>query len=70
MARPAIFSEPKIVRIQGVISKPGSVKFEQARKTLAKLVGWVPSRVSDADTIEFLARGRQETLKYLEMKKE
>lgn len=69
MARPAIFDLPKEVRIQGVISKPGSVKFEQARKRLAKLVGWAPERVSDADTIEFLARGEKDTLKYLDSKR-
>lgn len=67
MARLAIFKEPKTVRLQGVISKPGGVKFEAARKRLGKLAKW-KGPVSDADTIEYLARGEYETVKYLAQK--
>lgn len=62
--RPSIFKH-KEVRIQGMISKAGATKFEQARKRLADLAGWKPEKVSDADTIEYLARGDVVTKLYL-----
>lgn len=52
-------------RLQGVITKAGSNRFEQARKRLARLAGRDVEEVSDADTIEYLARGEAETLKVL-----
>jgi len=43
----------------------GSVRFEQARARLARLVSREPEQVSDADVFEFLARGDKETRGYL-----
>ena len=68
IGRRAIFDLPKSKRYQGVISKPGSVKFEAARKRLSKLAAW-PGSVSDADVIEYLARGEEATAKYLDGKR-
>ena len=65
MARPTIFEGGKSYRIQGDLTKEGGQAFERARKMLAALVGWKPSRVSDADTAEFLWRGYASTLEYL-----
>jgi hypothetical protein len=53
-------------RVQGNITAAGSVRFEQARRRLAKLAGCEYEDVSDADTIEFLARGEGETIKALQ----
>lgn len=52
-------------KVQGIISVPGGHKFERARKRLAELAGWQDRTVSDADTIEFLARGEADTVAYL-----
>lgn len=52
--RPSIYPNKKF-RLQGVISAEGARCFKVARKCLANTSGW-KSRVSDADTIEFLAR--------------
>lgn len=52
--RPSIFPNKKF-RLQGVISKEGARCFEAARQALAKQANW-KGKVSDADTIEFLAR--------------
>lgn len=62
--RPAIFRDKK-VRVQGMISKAGAVAFEQRRQQLAKLAGWDPKKVSDADVIDYLARGEVATKLYL-----
>lgn len=62
--RPSIFKN-KEVRVQGMISKMGSTCFEERRKQLARIAGWDPKKVSDADTIEFLARGDTSTKLYL-----
>ncbi len=62
--RPSIFRD-KSVRVQGVISAMGSKCFEERRRALAKLAGWDPKKVSDADTIEYLARGDVSTKLYL-----
>lgn len=53
-------------RVQGVITKPGSIRFTEARKRLAKLAAFDPEHVSDADVIEYLAIGEAETIAYLE----
>lgn len=53
--RPAIYAN-KSVRVQGMISKAGATCFEIGRRALAKVSGWKASKISDADTIEFLAR--------------
>lgn len=62
--RPSIFKN-KQVRVQGVISTMGSTCFEQRRKQLAKLSGWDAKKISDADVIEYLARGDVSTKLYL-----
>ena len=51
--------------IQGAITKVGSQRFEAARQELATLAAWKLSHVSDGDTIEFLARGVEETKRFL-----
>jgi hypothetical protein len=45
-------------RVQGVITKTGSHAFEDARKRLARIVRRATDQISDADVIEWLARGR------------
>ena len=62
--RPSIFRN-KEVRVQGMISKAGSIAFEQRRQQLAKLAGWDVKKVSDADVIEYLARGEVSTKLYI-----
>lgn len=62
--RPAIFRNKK-VRVQGMITKNGSIAFEQRRQQLAKLAGWDAKKVSDADVIDYLARGEISTKLYL-----
>ena len=62
--RPAIFRH-KTVRLQGVVTKVGSVKFEHARRRLARLAGRDVDSTSDGDTFEFLARGEANTRRYL-----
>lgn len=54
--RRAIFTGKRCVRLQGVITGPGSRRFEDARKRLGKAAGVAVAKVSDADTIEYLAR--------------
>lgn len=53
------------VQVHGVISKVGSQRFERERKKLAAIyldvIGKKPAVISDADTVEFLARGVAET---------
>lgn len=55
------------VRIQGVLTKAGGVAFEQSRKALGKVyeleTGRKPPRISDAEVVEYLARGEAETAK-------
>lgn len=56
-------------RVQGILTRPGLKHFEEQRKALGALYKAVMEReavtVSDADTIEYLARGQLETRKYL-----
>lgn len=56
-------------RYQGNVSEIGHRKFEQARKQLAEEYRYEMEReappVSDSDTMEFLARGVEDTRKYL-----
>lgn len=68
--RPTIFTpkDGEPVRAQA-LTITGSKRFEAARRRLAKLAGWEPEQVSDADTVEFMARGETDTLKYLEAKR-
>jgi len=68
LGKPSIFVD-KVARVQGVLSRPGSKRFEQARGRLTKLASW-PTPASDGDTIEYLARGEQATRKYLKQRRE
>jgi len=64
--RPSIFgSKTNGTRLQGVITAAGSVRFNEARARLAKIAGWEPENVSDADVIEFMARGEKATRAFL-----
>lgn len=73
MGRASIFRD-KVngVRIQAIITQVGGQQFEQARKGLARLCAMVqgeaPAVISDADVVEYLARGPKDTLKYLRRK--
>jgi hypothetical protein len=51
--------------VQGWLSLTGSEKFEEARARLGVLSKWPVDRVSDADVIEYLARGENDTRAYL-----
>jgi len=63
---PSIFRNKKGgTRYQGVLTKPGSARFEDARNSLAKLASRPVKRITDADVMEFLARGETETRKVL-----
>lgn len=67
--RPSIFS-PKNgmgVRVQA-LTQWGSAEFEAARVRLAGIAKWEPTRVSDADTVEYLLRGERATKTYLAAK--
>lgn len=67
MGRDSIFRDKEDgARVQGIITKIGKTAFEDARVKLALLAHRPPDRVSDADTIEYLARGERETKKYLQ----
>lgn len=64
--RASIFRDKKGgSRVQGIMTPVGSKRFEQARRRLGKLADRETEHVSDADTIEYLARGESETVKYL-----
>lgn len=52
-------------RVNGVITARGSVRFELHRKQLGLLVAREPEEISDADVVEYMARGEQETRGYL-----
>lgn len=57
-------------RVQAIITKQGGQRFEKARKALASLysevMGTRPATVSDADVVEYMARGVDGTREYLE----
>jgi len=64
--RPSIFrGKDGGTRLQAVITPAGTVRFEQARARLAKLASWEVERVSNADVIEYLARGDKDTRAYI-----
>lgn len=56
-------------RVQGILSDVGRSSFERQREALGRLyqavMGRAATTVSDADTIEFLARGELDTRHYL-----
>lgn len=62
--QPSIFLDKSTYRVQGVLTKPGSERFEAARARLTRLAKW-PRPASDGDTIEYLARGHYATKQYL-----
>lgn len=66
MGRPSIFRHKMNGRyVQGYITKFGAERFDVARKRLAQLAQRKVGQVSDADVIEFLARGEADTITYL-----
>lgn len=48
-------------RVQGILSPAGAESFEAARVRLARLAAREVTAVSDADVIEYLARGERAT---------
>lgn len=65
MARPSMFGPREGgERVQGVLTKTATQLFERARRRLAEISGWDWGRCSDADVIEFLARGEADTRAY------
>jgi hypothetical protein len=66
--RPSIFGSKDGERIQGVLTTKGTVAFNQARQRLARLSGWEPEQVSDADVVIFLSLGEREALKQMTRK--
>jgi len=52
-------------RVQGYLTDRGVEIFEAKRARLAALVKLEPRQISDGDTIEYLARGEYQTLRYL-----
>lgn len=71
MGRPSIFRGKQGGRyVQAIITKTGGIEFQRARLRLGKLVrlvrGVMPATISDADVVEYLARGDENTRAYLE----
>lgn len=62
------------IRVQGLLTSVGGACFETHRGKLALLYKRVmrkdPAAVSDADVIEYLARGAVETFRYLQDQKQ
>ena len=54
-------------RVQGVITRAGSQRFEATRHKLASLARRAVGDVSDADVIEALSRGWPATERYLKV---
>ncbi len=56
-------------KVQGIMTELGWRRFEVARRQLGAIymsvVGRELARVSDGDVVEFLARGEDETRRYL-----
>jgi len=64
--RASIFrNKDRKFRVQAIMSKDGYTAFNVARRKLAALVGWKVAKVSDADVIEYLARGEEATRIYV-----
>ena len=61
--RPSVFrgKNPKHV-VHGLLTNAGKKAFEGHRKDLGKLAGLPAAKVSDSDTIEYLARGQDVTI--------
>lgn len=56
-------------RVNGTLTPRGSVRFELHRKMLAGLVAREPEEISDADVVEYLTRGEEETRDYINGKR-
>ena len=56
-------------RVQGVLTRAGSTAFAHQKQKLGRLVGKDPEKLSDADVIEFLALGEEETCRRLGIKR-
>lgn len=83
MPRQSIFTEPgelkdktdKTLWVRGILTTTGMARFEAARKRLDQLYrrifGHVASEqgMSDADTVEYLARGERASEQYLRKRK-
>lgn len=66
MGRPSIFRDKRGgMRVQAIITKIGKQKFLAARSRLAEMAKRKVSQVSDADVVEALSRGWEETEAYL-----
>jgi hypothetical protein len=52
-------------RVQGLLTPDGMDAFERSRARLSRLVDRDVKLISDADVIEYLARGEMATLRYL-----
>jgi hypothetical protein len=52
-------------RVQGTLTRRGSQRFAQARGALALMTERPVTTISDADVIEYLARGAKNTRAYL-----
>jgi len=67
MGRPTLFGERAGGRrVQGILTKTGTARFDEARERLARLSGWEAAALSDANVIEYLARGEEATRKALD----
>ena len=63
---PAIFTGKDRTRTRpAAMTKDGYAAFDLAKTRLAALAGRPSDSVSDADTIEYLARGETNTIAYL-----
>lgn len=65
MGHPSAFGTKDGRRVQGVLTKDGTIRFEAARKRLAILLHKLPAQVSDGNVIEYLARGEAASKKVL-----
>ena len=71
MGRDAIFRDKNLKdRVQAPLTDVGRVEFERGRTALAALYKHIMGRpwgrrITDADTIEYLARGVDKTTRYL-----
>ena len=66
MGRPSLFRDKRGgLRVQAIIGRVGKQKFLAARARLAEIAKRKVRQVSASDTVEFLARGEAETIRYL-----
>lgn len=61
--RPTVFPKKNRANVvMGYLTDAGKKAFERCRKDLGRLAGMPTEKVSDADTIEYLARGEDVTI--------